>query len=338
MYAQSRAFEDVVAELLSANGFADLHRPPGEAGPPVFDFIASLADTRWAVEVIYYRTETAQPMLIYSAARALLEAASKRQLSRAMLVLSCTLDPQLRERLEHDFPVVFVDRIDLSIMSGKAPEVRGRLEALRASAVVPMSRKKWEARKASVIKLQTPPPPRQRAGEDLCKTLKGLKKGKKQWKAHESLCIEILRFLFPDDLTAHSPQRVTEDGLNRFDLICRLTPTTAFWRFVDERLASSYVLFEFKNYTAKIAPREILSTEKYLLPRVLRSVAIVLTREGATEQAKMMAMGAMREAGKVILILSDEELCRMLHAKDRGEDPSDLLFDTTDKFLMTMNR
>jgi hypothetical protein len=115
-------------------------------------------------------------------------------------------------------------------------------------------------------------------------------------------------------------------------------PTTDFWRFVIDHLNSRYVLFEFKNYRYKIKQGQILTTEKYLLERGLRRTAIILTREGAETDAFKMTRGAMREHGKLMLIVNDNKVCEMLHMKDRGEDPTDSLFEVADNFLLRLSR
>jgi hypothetical protein len=98
------------------------------------------------------------------------------------------------------------------------------------------------------------------------------------------------------------------------------------------------VLFEFKNYTGRIKQGQILTTEKYLLEKGLRRVAIIVTRAGAHKDAITMTQGAMRENGKLMLIIDDAKMGNMLVMKERGEDPTDLLFDLTDEFLLSLPR
>lgn len=155
---------------------------------------------------------------------------------------------------------------------------------------------------------------------------------------YERVCEKILKYLFPNDLHGWHSQKRTDDGLNRFDFVCRVRPTTEFWKFVIEHLDSRYVLFEFKNYTGKIKQGQILTTEKYLLERGLRRMAIILTRAGAEPHAIAMTQGAMREHGKLMLVVNDEKLCEMLHMKERGEDPTDCLFEIADNFLLSLPR
>ena len=95
---------------------------------------------------------------------------------------------------------------------------------------------------------------------------------------------------------------------------------------------------QFKNYLGKIKQGQVLTTEKYLLERGLRRAAIIFTRAGAEQDAVKMTQGAMREHGKFMLIVNDEQLSEMLQMKDRGEDPTDFLFELADNFLLTLPR
>jgi hypothetical protein len=331
---EGAAFEDLVAGLFRANNFDVTNTNPQSR----FDFVATLANDRWAVEVKYYRTKQAQLSLIEKAATALLESAKAENFTKAMLVVSSYLNPELRKSVENEFKIIIIDRIDLSIWSNQAPDLVDSLAALLGEAPSSGGIKKARIDPKVSFASTVARPPITNEGADLCRELRALGKGKKHWKEYESLCERILRYLFPNDLSGWHAQKRTDDGLNRYDLICRLSPTTDFWRFVDSQLASSYVLFEFKNYNAPIKQGQVLTTEKYLLTLALRRLGIILSRKGADKSAQMTVAGAMREAGKMMLILDDDYVCELLHAKDRGDDPSDYLFQLTDDFLMALNR
>jgi hypothetical protein len=88
----------------------------------------------------------------------------------------------------------------------------------------------------------------------------------------------------------------------------------------------------------QIKQGQVLTTEKYLFARGLRRAAIILSRKGADRGAIAMMQGAMREQGKLMLVLSDDDVCEMLHMKERGEDPSDYLFGLADDFLLSLPR
>lgn len=332
-------FEDLVRRILQANNFqVDIHSPRGDKG---FDFYAELAGEVWAIEVKYYRTARAQPSLIESAAIRVVSNGRDAGARKGMLVVSCVLTGELRRALEEKFSITFVDQIDLRNWSAAHPELTEALDALIEASpsepqatdptrIIPVARSK----PIDGSPAQTP----DRSGTNLCHELKSIKRGKASWAKFEKTCEKILKYLFPNDLHGWHSQKRTDDGLNRYDYVCRIRPTTEFWKFVIDHLDSRYILFEFKNYSGRIKQGQVLTTEKYLLERGLRRMAIIITRAGAEPHAIAMAQGAMREHGKLMLIIDDEKVCDMLHMKERGEDPTDCLFEIADNFLLTLPR
>ncbi|NIQ81859.1 MAG: hypothetical protein GTN93_28035 [Anaerolineae bacterium] len=329
----------MVRRILEANSFRlQNHFPRGDAG---FDFVGRVADEDWAIEVKYYRTARAQPTLIESAAARVVNDGKGAQLRKGMLVISCILPLSMRPALERKFGITILDRGDLRNWATADPSLVDELDAIVESRQG-LSINAQETRADPLSKTMSlegvASPPQESRGAQLCDELDRVKRGKEAWAAYEGLCTRILEYLFPNDLHGWHKQKRTDDGLNRFDFVCRVRPTTDFWNFLIEHLDSRYVLFEFKNYTGKIKQGQILTTEKYLLERGLRKVALVFTRGGAEKDAMKMTQGAMREHGKLMLVLDDAQICKMLNMKDRGEDPSDLLFDLTDDFLLSLPR
>lgn len=333
-----KLFEELVRKILQAQNFVvSEHFPRGDAG---YDFDGKLGIDAWAIEVKYYRTERAQPTLIEKAATRLVINGISARAKKGMLIVSCILPPELKSTFENQYSVTFIDRTDLRSMASVDATLAEELEALLeadpelaqpsgARHFDPLSSKPIDA--SSFRRKDT-------RGTELCQELKGLKRGKASWAEYERICAEILKYLFPNDLHGWHKQKRTDDGLNRYDFVCRIRPTREFWKFLIDHLNSRYVLFEFKNYSSKIKQGQILTTEKYLLERGLRRVAIVMTRLGAEQHAIAMTQGAMREHGKLMLVIDDEQVCQMLHMKERGDDPTDFLFDLADNFLLSLPR
>ncbi len=310
-------------------------------GPkPGFDFRGDLAKETWAIEVKFYRTPRAQPTLIETAAVRLNQSGVRAGISRGMLIVSSYLPAELRDQLEKVYHLTFVDRVDLTNWAASSPallsELQSFLEIPPDDLTLRLARQSTPNLKGD--KLEEVDKGEDLMGSELCKELKALGKGKKHWGAYESLCERILRYLFPNDLYGWHKQKRSDDGLNRFDFVCRVRSTTEFWQFTAQHLNSRYVVFEFKNYSEKIKQGQILTTEKYLLEKALRRVGIIFTRNGADRHALAMTQGAMREHGKLMIVLDDEKVCAMLHRKERGEDPTDLLFDLADDFLLSLPR
>jgi hypothetical protein len=145
--------------------------------------------------------------------------------------------------------------------------------------------------------------------------------GREQFQEYESLCIEILKYVLGDYLTLWETQQSSNDGLYRFDLCCKIKigANQDFFDTVKHYFNTKYIVFDFKNYKDKITQKEIYTTEKYLYEKALRKVAIIISRQGADEHALQAARGSLRETGKLILCLSDNDLLEMIGIKTRGE-------------------
>lgn len=334
-----KQFEKIVIRLLAKQGFSiQIHSPQGRDG---YDLDGTLGEIRWAIEVKYYRSARAQTTLIEAAASRVANNGLMSGVHRAALVVSCLLTPEQRTSLEDKFQIAFIDRSDLSVMAAEQPELVDELESVLEGRVDVAEESKLEAGvkvrfdNAKHINADTPTSKR---GQELAERLKSLPPGRDDAKNYELLCMDILKFLFGNYLVGWHPQLSTDDELNRFDSVCRVKPIHEFWRFVIDDLGSRYVVFEFKNYKEEISQGQILTTEKYLLERGLRRVAFLLTRVGADEGAQKMAKGAMREHGKLMLILDDALVEQMLLKRDDGNDPADILFDIADEFMLTLSR
>lgn len=64
-----------------------------------------------------------------------------------------------------------------------------------------------------------------------------------------------------------------------------------------------------------------------ILKKKERSVAIIVSRKGADENALAAARGCLRESGKLILCLSDEDLKELLRIKEKDEQPTAEFFE-----------
>lgn len=100
-----------------------------------------------------------------------------------------------------------------------------------------------------------------------------------------------------------------------------------FFNTIQNYFNTKYIVFEFKNYKEKITQREIYTTEKYLYKKALRSVAIIVSREGASRNALSATKGCLRENGKLILCLSDKDLNELIRIKEKDEQPTAEFFE-----------
>jgi hypothetical protein len=154
----------------------------------------------------------------------------------------------------------------------------------------------------------------------------------------EELCFEIVKFLFEGHLSNWQDQEDSDTKLHRFDVIARITSENEFWLTLQNHFKAKYIIFEFKNYTKKITQKEIYTTEKYLYLPAMRSVAIIISREGANDNALSAARGALREHGKIILNLSIEQICGLLKLIEDGKNASEGMITILDEMLMHIER
>lgn len=159
-----------------------------------------------------------------------------------------------------------------------------------------------------------------------------------QEKEYEKICVEIIKYLFKIEFTKMSEQNNTEDKMFRMDLVCGLKGTSEFWKILIQHYNTRFVVFEFKNYESKIDQNLIYITEKYLYNAVLRNVAIIVSRNGFSDNARKAATGILAEDGKLIIELKDIDIINMLRMKADGEDPSDYMLEILENYLMSISK
>ena len=173
---------------------------------------------------------------------------------------------------------------------------------------------------------------------DYIERLKMCKAGRENGedKNFEKICADILRVLFSSDFDIMQEQLETKEGLFRMDMVCsiKLKNKDSFWDFIKQFYHTNYIVFEFKNYSEEISQNVICTTEKYLSALALRNVAFIISRQGFDTNAQKVAIRSLKEHGKLIVSLTDEDLIRMISIKRDGREPSGYLMDQINQLLM----
>ena len=160
--------------------------------------------------------------------------------------------------------------------------------------------------------------------------LLAIKPGKgERSKEYEDICVEILKNVLGEYLGLWKVQESSNNGLYRFDLCCKIKNgvNQDFFDTIKNYFNSKYIVFEFKNYEKEISQKEIYTTEKYLYEKALRRVAIIISRKGASKNALSAARGCLRENGKLIMCLSDQDLIELINIKEKEEQPTAEFFE-----------
>lgn len=176
---------------------------------------------------------------------------------------------------------------------------------------------------------------------DFIKCLDSCPAGKAGWAAFETLCLEILVFLFEPGITMHKKQAKTYSGINRMDAIFSNRhiapsndPFTKNWYHLFLELGARLILFEFKNYDhTEITQEEVDQTRNYLT-KPMGNLAIMISNKKPTDHAHRHRNTIYSRDGKVILLMTKDELKEMLAIYERGEDPSDLILDMVEDFYV----
>lgn len=176
--------------------------------------------------------------------------------------------------------------------------------------------------------------------KSLIEEIKLCEAGKLKFRTYEQLCYKLLKNIFSEDLALWKEQSKSNNALYRFDLLCRIKDQNqkTFWSILEKYFNSKYLIFEFKNYKEPITQKEIYTTEKYLYSKALRSVAVIISANGYSENAYWAAKGCLRESGKLIILLKTDDLIEMNKIKNNQDDPSNYLLDRLDEFLLDLEK
>lgn len=239
-----------------------------------------------------------------------------------VLIVGNVVESFMKEKIQKEYNVFVWDIKNLLWLFEPYPDIRNEFVALLAYSVdeieaeVPIPNLFDE--KSEEIK-----------EDNWKKKLLEIKAGREYFQIYEEMCTEILRYVLGDYLSLWAKQEKSNDGLYRFDLCCKIKNgvNQDFFDTVQNYFHTKYIVFEFKNYAEKISQKEIYTTEKYLYEKALRSVAIIISRRGADINALSAARGCLRENGKLILCLSDEDLLELIEIKDKNEQSTAEYFE-----------
>lgn len=156
--------------------------------------------------------------------------------------------------------------------------------------------------------------------------------GFKHFSHYESVCKEILEYLFEGKLKFQEAQSYTKDKTQRRDLLGRNLRASSFFVRIFDKFKADFVIFDPKNNEQEITKKEFESISKYP-NKAIGMFAVLISRKGASKQSLDTQSRLYTVEDKVILSISDANLLEMIFRKEREENPEDLLEDLLDEFL-----
>ncbi|MBW9052257.1 hypothetical protein [Rhizobium mesosinicum] len=338
---QQNQFIDIVANILTHSGYTIEDRDDPDLTDPFdrlpYDLLIKRKDGKsFAVEVKTYRSERVDRHLLWNALSTLgRKVKAKGGIGGMILIMTGDLPASEPTRFGS------MDGVEYEIMSRSTllDLVKDRDDLLDDLSEI------LDEVRDNPIDVVTPPPhvpstpAPPRSGFDVAGAIEKIKAcPPSNGAAFETVCIEAIKGLFDSEFNRWSTQSRVERGFHRIDLLGQLNPKNDFWQGMRFDFRSRYVVFEFKNYSAAISQDEIYSTEKYLFAGALRMVAVVIGRNGEDDGAKRARHGALREHGKLIIFLSEDELIEMLQRFSEGDDPHEVLIDNLYNMLREIGR
>lgn len=292
------------------------------------DFVCELNGNKYMVEV-----KRSFSILIMNKLLDKINEAAKSINAVAILIFFERIPQKYRSLIEDNYKIQVFDIANILYTVIKNKELVKELSALVSfslDTVVPEKPKLDIKIKKNVKKNKTP---------NYIKELQNLESGIKNAKKYENLLERIIKDIFISELELFYAQNRTEDGINIFDMICKIKNTEdEFFTTLERFFNSKYILFEFKNYSERIKQGEICTTEKYLYGTALRNVAIIITRKGIDTNGDKLVKGILRETGKLMLVLNDDDVIKMIELYDNGDKASDVLKKKLDKMLVTLEK
>lgn len=164
-------------------------------------------------------------------------------------------------------------------------------------------------------------------GAKLIAELDQSKPGREHHRKFEQISEKAIRQLFSEQVQRWSVPVLVEDGLHRPTLVVRMLPRHDVWATLCEDFGSRYLCFGFLNDTDPAGHGDVLSAARHLHPRARRSIGILVARGGFDSGARRAAVENLREHGKLVLLVSLQDLKEMLIARDAGDEYHDFFHE-----------
>jgi hypothetical protein len=311
--------EDWVADLFRGLGYGATIE--GEIGDLSVDILVERDGVRTPVEIVAVRGSATMAKVRADAERIRSYRALEPNFAKPIIVVISTLSVEAKAWTESQYDVEVWDLEVLRERTAGLPALSRRLHTIVAPDATPVP--------------EPPDPVNERLREELTEhivtnTLSA--------SGYEDLCMRVFIHLFDPDLYGFEKQAETTDGANRYDFICRIKAGNTFWDGLRSDFRTKAVLFECKNYSEGITADQVYSTERYLFAGALRTVCLLTSRLPAKVSALRAAQAAMRETGKLVLLLANEDLIQMLKLKSQPGAAEDYLDKRIWDFVVSLPR
>lgn len=166
----------------------------------------------------------------------------------------------------------------------------------------------------------------------LIKKIESYRAGEDEWKKYEDVCEEVLEYLFYPQLGTPISQARTENGIHIRDYILHIPyDASGYWNYIRDKFDSIGLVIEIKNKIV-LEPNDLVITSKYLNEKRCGRFAILITRTNIKENVWYEVKRLWKEDDKMIIVLNENELKKMIELKQDNTDPERYLDQRLFKF------
>ena len=338
-------FENFCREMLEELGYNLDNNTIFRSGKSNYgpDIIISNNDVSVIIEVKICRTIRPDYSMLIRTAGKLKSFSLTKSNTQLVILIANSVNEEIKNQIKDSFGIEIIDKTIIENSIQEYPSLLNSFYYFTSCIPQPLHLSQSTEKINQIIKI---PPQNSTINKIIYnqqyqtfeKQLKNIKPGRKDASKYEQIMTDILKYLFEKDLAIWATQLMTDDGLYKYDLVCRINPGNTFWDSLISDFHSRYVVFEYKNYNEPIKQTQIYTTEKYLYKTALRSVCFMIARNGAEKNAIKASKGVLRETGKLLLVLSEEDLLEMIKYKDNGTPPTDYLYELLDNYLLKIEK
>jgi hypothetical protein len=148
--------------------------------------------------------------------------------------------------------------------------------------------------------------------------------GFQDWAAFQRLVADTFEFLFVPPLGMPDYESADAQRRDRRDFVMENSAENGVWAALRTRYNADYIPIDSKNST-KIGKKEVVLTAHYLKPYGLGMLAFVVCRGQPGKAAEHAVREQWIGNGKLIVILTDEDMVKMIELRSEGAIAEDLI-------------
>lgn len=239
---QENSFVDVIDYVFKQAGYEV--QKEVRLGDVSFDLVAKDGPNTLAVEIKYVTSTIGKAYFSIEHAIQHIVTISTRANMIPVLVITGILDSTTKDRYKAQYPeLIIIDTANLlfiaqndaktyNMIVSALPDVINEVEPIEPDERINLS---WLEHGEEF--------------QNIINSFEACPVGKNGATLFEKVCTKALKYAFSEDLTLWEEQKKSNDGLFRFDLICRIKDGNqkSFWKIMEQFFHTKYVVFELKT-------------------------------------------------------------------------------------------